>query len=256
VVAEIRFHPDDTPWDVGHGRAAVGPGWWGLVEQAFAEVDATGATVFRVRQKYCLLNILVRSPEGMAHSQALRARYQRRSARVCEVCGGPAVPVAERIPRPTRTHCAGCERRWRTPGWSLTGRPASSGRAAPGLPDGAGDGFRVHIEKCLHLPSLEEIIPLRTKGTFQPNRYLATVVSAIPYKGDLRCRTGPLLKRRWLGTFHGAVSPEQADSYLEEYVFCFNWRTSMYRGLLFYRVLGQAVATAPAPYHSIVGGKA
>lgn len=32
----IRFHPrDDSPWDLGHGLAAVGPGWWPMVREAF-----------------------------------------------------------------------------------------------------------------------------------------------------------------------------------------------------------------------------
>lgn len=67
-------------------------------------------------------------------------------------------------------------------------------------------------------------------------------------------RIASLLKRGWLGTLHGAVSPEHFDTYLEEYAFRFNRRTSTHRGLLFYRVLEQAVRTAPAPYHSIVSG--
>jgi transposase-like protein/predicted RNA-binding Zn-ribbon protein involved in translation (DUF1610 family) len=67
-------------------------------------------------------------------------------------------------------------------------------------------------------------------------------------------RIASLLKRWWLGTLHGAVSPEHFDTYLEEYAFRFNRRTSTHRGLLFYRVLEQAVRTAPAPYHSIVSG--
>jgi transposase-like protein len=68
-------------------------------------------------------------------------------------------------------------------------------------------------------------------------------------------RIASLLKRWWLGTHHGAMSPEHFDAYLEEYVFRFNRRTSMHRGLLFRRVLEQAVRTDPAPYHELVGGR-
>ena len=55
-----------------------------------------------------------------------------------------------------------------------------------------------------------------------------------------------------MGTHHGAVQPAQLDYYLDEFVFRFNRRTSGSRGLLFYRLLQQAVATAPVTYDEIV----
>lgn len=67
-------------------------------------------------------------------------------------------------------------------------------------------------------------------------------------------RIASLLKRWWLGTHQGAISPEHFDAYLEEYAFRFNRRSATHRGILFYRVLEQAVRTAPAPYHSIIAG--
>lgn len=51
-----------------------------------------------------------------------------------------------------------------------------------------------------------------------------------------------------LGTHHGLVGPEQHDHYLDEFTFRFNRRTSRSRGLLFYRLLEQAVVTDPATY--------
>jgi len=42
------------------------------------------------------------------------------------------------------------------------------------------------------------------------------------------------------------------DAYLDEFVFRFNRRTSGSRGLLFYRLLQQAVATDPVTYRDIV----
>jgi len=57
-----------------------------------------------------------------------------------------------------------------------------------------------------------------------------------------------------LGTHQGAVSPEHLDYYLDEFTFRFNRRESKRRGLLFYRLLEQAVDTGPAPYGKIVGG--
>ena len=49
-------------------------------------------------------------------------------------------------------------------------------------------------------------------------------------------------------------SGKHLEYYLDEYTFRFNRRTSRSRGLLFYRLMEQAVATAPLPYRQIVGG--
>jgi transposase-like protein len=58
----------------------------------------------------------------------------------------------------------------------------------------------------------------------------------------------------WLrGTHHAATSPEQLDWYLDEFTFRFNRRTSTHRGLLFYRLLEEAVVTPPQPYRRVVG---
>jgi transposase-like protein len=67
-------------------------------------------------------------------------------------------------------------------------------------------------------------------------------------------RISALLKRWLLGIHQGAVSLEHLDYYLDEYTFRFNRRTSRSRGLLFYRLLEQAVVTEPVPYKSMVGG--
>jgi transposase-like protein len=54
------------------------------------------------------------------------------------------------------------------------------------------------------------------------------------------------LLKRWLqGTHHGAPRPSHLDYYLDEFVFRFNRRTSRSRGLLFYRLVQQAVTLSP-----------
>lgn len=58
-------------------------------------------------------------------------------------------------------------------------------------------------------------------------------------------RVASLLKRWVLGTHQGAVSHEHLEYYLDEFTFRFNRRTSGSRGKLFYRLLQQAVQTAP-----------
>jgi transposase-like protein len=60
-------------------------------------------------------------------------------------------------------------------------------------------------------------------------------------------RVASLLKRWLLGTHQGAVAHSHLDYYLDEFTFRFNRRTSNSRGLLFYRLLTQAVAIEPVP---------
>lgn len=56
------------------------------------------------------------------------------------------------------------------------------------------------------------------------------------------------LFQRWLlNTHQGAVQPEYLPHYLEEFTFRFNRRTARFRGLLFFRLLQQAVQCAPVP---------
>jgi transposase-like protein len=54
-----------------------------------------------------------------------------------------------------------------------------------------------------------------------------------------------LLKRWILGTLQGSLDTEHLQSYLEEFTFRFNRRTSNSRGLVFRRLLEQAIATTP-----------
>jgi len=68
-------------------------------------------------------------------------------------------------------------------------------------------------------------------------------------------RVASLLKRWLLGTHQGSVGPEQLDYYLDEFTFRFNRRNSRSRGMLFYRLLEQAVVTDPATYGVITRRK-
>lgn len=65
-------------------------------------------------------------------------------------------------------------------------------------------------------------------------------------------RVASLFKRWLLGTHQGAVSREQLDSYLDEFTFRFNRRTSRNRWKLFYRLVAQAVAIEPTPFSRLV----
>jgi transposase-like protein len=67
-------------------------------------------------------------------------------------------------------------------------------------------------------------------------------------------RISALLKRWFLGTHQGSFTPAHLQSYLEEYTFRFNRRTSRSRGLLFRRLIEQAVSTDPITEADVAHG--
>jgi len=67
-------------------------------------------------------------------------------------------------------------------------------------------------------------------------------------------RVASLLKRWILGTHQGSVVPAHLQSYLEEFTFRFNRRTSRSRGLVFQRLLEQAVASGPVTDAAVKDG--
>ncbi len=67
-------------------------------------------------------------------------------------------------------------------------------------------------------------------------------------------RVASLLKRWILGTHQGAIVPAHLQSYLEEFTFRFNRRTSRSRGLVFRRLLEHAVVTKPVTEIDVTHG--
>lgn len=67
-------------------------------------------------------------------------------------------------------------------------------------------------------------------------------------------RVASLLKRWIAGTLHHGLSPQHFDYYLDEFAFRFNRRNATQRGLLFYRLLQQALATDPHPLRELIDG--
>ena len=65
-------------------------------------------------------------------------------------------------------------------------------------------------------------------------------------------RVASLVKRWLLGTHHGGWAAQHAQSYLDEFVFRFNRRNSKARGLLFYRLLQNAVIMPKITYTNLV----
>lgn len=65
-------------------------------------------------------------------------------------------------------------------------------------------------------------------------------------------RVASLLRRWVMGIHQGALSREQLDTYLDEFTFRFNRRTSRNRWKLFYGLVAQAVAIEPVPNSRLV----
>lgn len=65
-------------------------------------------------------------------------------------------------------------------------------------------------------------------------------------------RVASLLKRWLLGTHQGSVHRDHLDAYLDEFCFRFNRRTSRSRGLLFLRLMQNAVRVGPLHYEQLV----
>jgi hypothetical protein len=64
-------------------------------------------------------------------------------------------------------------------------------------------------------------------------------------------RVASPLKRWSLGTCEGSVSNDHLNYYLDDYTFRFNRRSSTSRGMLFYRLLEQAVQADHTPTHAL-----
>jgi len=65
-------------------------------------------------------------------------------------------------------------------------------------------------------------------------------------------RVASLLKRWLLGTHQSYLNKNKLEYYLDEYTFRYNRRTSNSRGLLFYRLIEQAVVHNPVTFKEIV----
>ncbi|VAX17270.1 hypothetical protein MNBD_IGNAVI01-581, partial [hydrothermal vent metagenome] len=65
-------------------------------------------------------------------------------------------------------------------------------------------------------------------------------------------RIASLLKRWLIGTHQSYLNKNKLGYYLDEYVFRYNRRTSTSSGLLFLRLIEQAVITMPISYKEII----
>ena len=115
----------------------------------------------------------------------------------------------------------------------------------PFVQDVVEPGAQVHTDGSAAYLSLEEL--------GYPHQRTVMLGSSVPAHVSMAGvhRIAALVQRWILGTHHGSVQPEHLDAYLDEFVFRFNRRTSSSRGMLFYRLLQQAVATQPVTYAQV-----
>lgn len=84
--------------------------------------------------------------------------------------------------------------------------------------------------------------PFNVSGTGKPAHEVLPAVH----------RLFAMVKRMLEGTYQGSGTVEHLPEYLDEFVFRFNRRTSRHRGMVFLRLLQQAVAADPVSYRDLV----
>ena len=160
-------------------------------------------------------------------------------------------------------------------------RPGKRGRGASGktlvmitVEDKGKRPGRIRLHKVKDasgqslIPAVEESVQygseVRTDGwegysQLSSSGYKHTIIRKTANIGEnllpLANRVVALLKRWLQGTHQGSPRPSHLDYYLDEFVFRFNRRTSRSRGLLFYRLIQQAVNIDPVKGKNIRGGQ-
>jgi len=148
-----------------------------------------------------------------------------------------------------------------------SGRPRLEGVVEVGrtfLPAGADRTvIAIAVEDRGEEPGRVRMQPLASSTDADLVRFVAWAVE--PGATVVRAGRGPerpcahlgLVERRlaeWLlRTHQGSTARDLLDWYLDEFTFRFNRRSARHRGLLFYRLLEEALVTPPQPYGVILG---
>lgn len=128
------------------------------------------------------------------------------------------------------------------------------------IPDASGEALVPFICDTVRLGSVVQTDGWGGYNQVQKNGYLhqPIILSSMSDPAHVSMpgvhRVASLLKRWILGTHQGSVSTEHLQSYVEEFTFRFNRRTSLSRGLVFRRLLEQAVVTEPVIRAEITHG--
>lgn len=123
------------------------------------------------------------------------------------------------------------------------------------IADASADSLESAIQETVEPDAIVKTDGWRGYNGLKSLGYVHEVVRKTEDVGDNLlplCHRVASLVKRWLGGTHqGAVSHEHLGYYLDEYTFRFNRRTSRSRGLLFYRLLQNAVAVGPVRFKEI-----
>jgi transposase-like protein len=111
------------------------------------------------------------------------------------------------------------------------------------VPDGKGRTLDAFVESSVASGSVVRTDDYQGYAGLPALGYPREVVGPLELK--LPHLVGSLLKRWLMGTYQGAVRPTHLGYYLDEFTFRFNRRSSRSRGLLFYRLMQQALMVEP-----------
>ena len=123
---------------------------------------------------------------------------------------------------------------------------ASDSQVIPFVKDVIQTGATVHTDGSAAYRSLKEEGYMHQRSVVRGSEIPAHV--SLPGVH----RVASLIQRWLLGTHQGAVQPAKLDYYLDEFVFRFNRRKSLSRGMLFYRLIEQALIATPVTYREVV----
>ena len=125
------------------------------------------------------------------------------------------------------------------------------------IPDASGKSLKSFIERNIEPSSTIITDGWPSYSEIEEMGYIHKVSKSVVNEEDEEIlpnvhRVASLLKRWLLGTHQSYLNKNKLGYYLDEYVFRYNRRTSNSRGLLFVRMLEQAVVTEPVTYDNII----
>jgi transposase-like protein len=125
------------------------------------------------------------------------------------------------------------------------------------IPDASGKSLKDFIEKNIEPSSTIITDGWSSYSDLERMGYIHKVQRSVITEGDKDIlpnvhRIASLLKRWLLGTHQSYLNKNKLEYYLDEYVFRYNRRTSNSRGLLFMRLIEQAVITEPVTYDKVI----
>jgi len=125
------------------------------------------------------------------------------------------------------------------------------------IPDASGKSLKSFIERNIESSSTIITDGWPSYSKLEEMGYMHKIQKSVVKEEDEEIlpnvhRIASLLKRRLLGTHQSYLNKNKLGYYLDEYVFRYNRRTSASRGLLFKRLIEQAVVAEPVSYNKII----